>query len=86
MKTNKMKEWFDGHKDEIKTEVVKMACYAVGFGFGYFAASKITDYRITAGLACFHDDGIIKFCDPSTGLEVGVREAHEVVKKFYNKD
>lgn len=87
MEMNNMKEWYNGHKNEIKSEVVKMVYYVVGFGFGYFAANKIAGYRTTVGLASFHDDGIIKFYNPSTGLEVDtIKEVNDVVKKFYSKD
>lgn len=82
MKEKKVKRWFDEHKKEIKSGMMKVGIYAIGFGIGYFTADKITTFRIGAGLSTLRTSGIIKFFDPSNGLEIDVNKAVDLVKQI----
>ena len=73
-KKERLKVWFDGHKNDIKM----YACYATGICVGYFVGTKITNYKFTAGIGALHVDGIIKFIDPSNGAEIGIKKACEI--------
>lgn len=81
-KTNKMKVWFEEHKDELKSDVIKLGCYALGFGLGYFVADKISDLKYGAGIQIAHQVGFIKFFNPSTGLEVGAEEVSKLMREY----
>lgn len=80
---NKIKRWFDEHKNEIKAEAVRVGWYAFGFCVGYFLCDKISEYSHGSGLRTLHEDGIIKFFDPSSGLEVDVEKAVEIAKEIH---
>lgn len=79
----KAKRWFDEHKNEIKSEAVRVAWYAFGFCVGYFVCNKISDYRVGAGMYALHEDGIIKFFNPSSGIEVDVNKAIEIAQQMH---
>lgn len=80
---NRIKRWFDEHKNEIRAEAVRVVWYAFGFGVGYFVCDKISEYSHGLHLQTLHADGIVKFFDPSSGLEVDVEKAVEIAKKIY---
>lgn len=77
-KKEKLKVWFDEHKNDIKM----YTCYAVGICFGYFAATKISDYKFATGLSVLHSEGIVKFFDPSNGTEIGIKKACDIMKQM----
>lgn len=45
-----MKEKIKNFWEKNKGEVVRILYYGLGFGFGYFAASQITELKISRGL------------------------------------
>lgn len=81
---NKFKEWYGEHKEGIKSDVVKITYYAVGFGVGCFTMKQLSNLQIAASLSILHTKGIIKFFDPETGLEVGLKRACELCKNLKN--
>lgn len=77
----KLKRWFEERKDGlIRGACVFGACLATAF-----ITNKVSTVRCAISLKDMHDEGIIKFFNPSTGLEVNVTEACEVVKAMNNK-
>lgn len=78
-KKERLKVWFDEHKNDIKV----YAYYATGICIGYFVGTKMANYRLTAGIGALHVDGIIKFIDPSNGAEIGIKKACEITKEIY---
>ena len=81
-KNKKLKVWFDEHKNEIKTEAIRITYYALGLGIGYFVGDKICGHRMNSGLMIIHNAGIIKFFNPSTGLEVDYKDAVSIIDQF----
>lgn len=79
-RNNKIKEWFEENKEEIKHEVSKFVWYACGFGVGCFITKKISDYKFALGLNELRREGVLKFVNPTTGVEVGIAEAAQIVK------
>lgn len=77
-KKEKLKVWLVEYKNDIKM----YTCYAAGICFGYFAATKISDYKNATGLSVLHSEGIVKFFDPSNGAEIGIRKACDIVKQM----
>lgn len=67
-----------------KTKLMNIAGYVAACSLGYLIANMISNRKIAAGLAVLHGDGFLKFCNPSTGLEVGVKEVNTLMKDFYN--
>lgn len=84
-KSETIKERFDKHKEGIKKEAVRCFWFALGLGVGYFISDKISDYQVGAGLDRLAREGIIKFFEPSTGLEVGIEKAVEIADKLNKK-
>lgn len=56
--------------------------YAFGFGLAWFVNGKLTEYRCALGIANLHEKGLMKFCDPATGMEVTIDKAVEISKKM----
>ena len=81
----KMKNWYEENKETIKAEAVRVGWYALGLGVGYFVGDKVSTYKINDGLNHVHEAGIIKFFDPTTGLEVTTREAINVMNRELSK-
>jgi hypothetical protein len=69
-KDNKIKVWYEEHKDGIKTSVKRLGYCAVGVGIGYFVGTKRGDYLTELGLSAAHAMGYLKFFNPDTGAEV----------------
>lgn len=82
-KKNRVKVWFNEHKEEIKGEALRLCWYAVGISVGYFVGTKLSCLRIDNGLLRMHADGLIKFFDPAAGIEVDLSELGKVVRKTY---
>lgn len=70
----KIKDWFEEHE----MSITKWCAYTVGFSFGYVAGKRILTTRVATGLEVAHAIGVIKFFDPSTGVEV--KDLTKVVK------
>ena len=78
------KEWREDNKDLI--DKIAGVVYIAGFiGLGYVVGGRITELSVDNGLERCHNLGIIKFFNPSTGLEVNPNEALNVMKEFVNK-
>lgn len=85
MKENKIKSWVKDHKEDIKDVMKVVIPFTVGFYIGGRAYTKIVEYSTARGFEALHGDGIIKLFDPSTGTEIGVTQACELVnKKYFN--
>ena len=69
MKESKVKVWFEENKDKICAEVRCISWYAFGFGLAWFVNGKLSK-------------GLMKFCDPATGMEVTIDKAVEISKKM----
>ena len=82
MKKSKVTVWFDEHKDEIKTSALRLCWLGLGIGLGCVATNYISDLKVGGGLYRLHDEGVVKFFDPSSGLEVGIEKAVEIAKKL----
>ena len=82
MKKSKAAIWLEEHKDEVKTLAMRICWLGIGLGVGCVATNYVSDLKVGAGLWRLHDEGIIKFFDPSSGLEVGVDKAIEITKKL----
>ena len=82
MKNSKMAIWFDEHKDEIKASTLRLCWLGLGIAFGSIVANYVSEVKTEACLYRLHDEGIIKFFDPSNGLEVSIGEAAEIAKKL----
>lgn len=80
-KKKRVKRWFEDHKKEIKTTI----CVLAGGFICYSICDKISDYKVGTNLSRFHDEGIIKFFDPSSNQEIDLDKAMEIIiKKIYN--
>ena len=82
MKESKVKVWFEENKDKICAEVRCISWYAFGFGLAWFVNGKLTKYRCALGIANLHEKGLMKFCDPATGMEFTIDKAVEISKKM----
>lgn len=79
--TGKLNTWWDRNKNKIKAVAVSGLCGTVG----YIVGSKFCEFKTAYGLEVFHENGIIKFFDPTTNLEVTAAEAINVAKRTFNK-
>lgn len=79
-RTNKIKNWFEEHKEEIKIGAGIVGLGALCTGAGYFVGSKLTELYMAIGLQHFHDTGLMKFFDPRTGIEISAEQFPEVAK------
>lgn len=82
----KTKEWYENNKESIKNKGKKILDYVfiVGtFTFTAYVGGKITEYSIGRGLKKFHEDGLIKFFDISTGKEIGIKELNMLIDEMY---
>ena len=84
-KSEKIKAWFEEHKKAIGDNAVRIFWYALGLGVGYFVTDRISDIQVGCGLEKLANQGILKFFDPSTGLEVSVDKAVEIAEKLNKK-
>lgn len=78
-KTSKIKTWWEKNKHVIARKAETAAWYAGGFILGSWATRKMTIWAIERGLFVAHTEGMIKFFDPSNGLEVPYDEAGELL-------
>ncbi len=83
MKENKVKKWFMENKEEIKKETMKIVYFVAGYGIGCFVMNKLTSASFGAVICKFYGDGVIKFFDPSTNVELGIDQAVKVIEKLY---
>lgn len=81
----KIENWYEENKEEIKAETKRVGWIALGLGVGYLTGKKISDLKLSVGLERAHVAGIIKFIDPTTGLEIAEREVTGVINKVFNK-
>lgn len=79
-RTNKIKNWWEEHKDGIKRGVENYGFYLVGLGVGYFIGKKVTETRFCFGISENMRKGVMKLVNPATGDEIGLKEAAELVK------
>ena len=70
MKESKVKAWFEENKDKICAEARCIGWYAFGFGLAWFVNGKLTEYQCALGAANLHEKGLMKFCDPTNGMEI----------------
>lgn len=77
---NKLKTWYGKNEDEIKTKAKKFGYCAAGLGVGYLVGKQMTIFKSALGLADMNSLGIIKFFDPSKGVEINVKEACALLK------
>lgn len=73
-KKKRFNAWFKEHKDEIKAESVRCIYYTLGFALGYFTSRKIHAFAIDAGIRALHDEGHLKFFNPTNGHEISIAE------------
>ncbi len=79
MRKQQLVKWFKEHEQEF----IGAGIALVGFGVGYYISGKAFDWRISYSLTRLTNDGILKFFDPTTGLEVGVDEACKIAIQKY---
>lgn len=82
-KMNETKVWLKEHKNEIAKEAMDIVKITACLGIGYFMGSKITELQIGYGLDRVHRDGLVKFFNPSTGLEVSMQEINKIMSDKY---
>ena len=84
----KTKDWYGENKETIDKGVEDFIDFCIGtamlFGVAIIA-TKVNDYRIGAGIREAHHNGIIKFFNPSTGSEVGIKEAEKLLSELADK-
>lgn len=82
MKMSRLKTWVEGHKDELRIESIRVFWYVLGFGIAWFVNGKLTEYTSIENVLALRDMGLLKFCDPATGMEVTIDKAVEISKKM----
>lgn len=74
-----LKEWFNKNKEQVKA-------FAIVTGVGissYILGASINNLKCTGGIQSMRADGVIKFFDPETGLEVKTtKDACNVMAKI----
>lgn len=84
MKESKLKTWIEEHKEEFKAEGSRILWYGIGFGVAWFVSGELATRRAALHVAELNNVGVLKFINPSTGSEVTVKEACDIVKKMYD--
>ena len=80
-KKAKIKKWWTENKDRIKKGGVRIGYLTLGTGVGYYLGNKICETKTGYGIERAYFNGIIKFFDPETNLEVGADEVIDVMKR-----
>lgn len=81
-KKNKLKVWFEEHKTEVIIVAYGVGSLALGLCLGNLIGTGNAHFRDACEVKVLHDNGIIKFFDPTNGLEVKPEEAIDVVRKL----
>lgn len=82
MKMLKLKAWIGEHKDEIKTESIRVFWYALGFGVAWFVNGKLTECENITNVLRLREMGLMKFVDPDTGLEITIEKVCDIAKRM----
>lgn len=81
----RIRNWYGENKETIKSEGIRLTWLTVGAVVGGYITNKLDNIHYARGLENAHNAGLIKFCDPSNGNEVGIEEAVKVAKDVLNK-
>lgn len=81
----KIRTWYEENKEEIKSKLVKGVCIIGGFISGSIVATKVANMNHKLGMAALHNDGLVKYFNPSTGQEISPYEISDVAREFYSK-
>lgn len=78
----KIRNWYGENKEAIKSEGIRLTWLTVGAVIGGYITNKLGNIYCGRGIEKAHNEGLIKFFDPSNGNEVGVEEANEILKDW----
>lgn len=81
-RVKKVKDWAKDHKEELKSEAIKIGYYAGGAIIGYHFGKRIALLEDSIILSKLERIGIIKLVDPTTGLEIDVSDVKHVVERL----
>ncbi len=79
-RVNKIKNWYEEHKDGIKAGLSTAGGILLSVGAGYVIGKKVTRNALGIGAMRCYDKGLMQFVNPETGAKITVAEALELAK------
>lgn len=77
----KIKEWYRDNKDDIKQKAVIVGCTTAGLSVGWILGRKYSSTVFGINMFTANADGVLKFFNPETGLEMNIMEFADFISK-----